>query len=101
MNFLTRRHDCQPPAQVFQLTDIARPVELLQVCNNISRQGFCFNFQLTCSSVEKMVHQQWNILETLAQWRNLDTNDIQTVKQVFTEITRPDQAFQILVSRGT
>ena len=36
---------------------------------------------------EKMLHQQWQVLLSLSQWRKNDGNDVQSIEQVFAEFS--------------
>ena len=47
-----------------------------------------------------MVHQRRNVLPAVAQRRQFDTEDVEAVEKVRTELTLFNQFFQILVGGG-
>jgi len=47
-----------------------------------------------------MVHEEWDVLHSFAEWRKGKVDDIDSVKEVFTERSFADQVFHVLVCGG-
>ena len=84
-------------ANVFKLTDIAWEVKVTQDIEGLIRDSFGFHTQLLRTLDQEMFGQHMHVFSSLAQGRQAQTNDVQTVKQIFTEHAFFDALFQILV----
>src|SRR5678816_107037 len=72
---------------VLELAHIARPMILFQSFNDTSRRGFGIALLIFGELVQKIIDQQRNIFTPLAQWRNVNSHDIQPVKEVLAKVS--------------
>ena len=89
----------QPFRQILELTDVARPVVIHHSLHGFVADGLDSRTAFLARDVEKMMYQQWKILDPIAQRRNLDRQHVQAVVEVFSKATLFDQVGQVLMGR--
>ena len=99
-DFLSRRHDKKPPAKVFELTNIPRERERTDDIQCLWRQGLRLHAEFPRTGSEKMCRQGGNVLNSVTQRRQAQTDDVQTMVEVLSKLSALDAFFQILVRRG-
>src|SRR4030095_11159811 len=83
--------------EVFKLANVARSVSVHECIHRLSRNKPDALVHLAGSAQNKIVHEQRNVFAAFTKWRDLDWEDIQSVKQVFAKLVVADHAFQIAV----
>ena len=93
----TRRSNRQPAGCVDQLADVTRPIVRLEQFQRLAvqRLGCCVEFLRRIRKV--VIQQQWDVLPALPQWRRIDPDHVQSVKQVFAEAALFHCPRQVLV----
>src|SRR5437867_1876846 len=71
---------------VLQLPDISRPIESGEPFDGGAIEAFEWAIGLRREALEKSIGQGHDILAALAQWRQMDRNGGDTIKQVFAQL---------------
>ena len=91
MDLLARSHHGQPACSIFQLTDVARPVETGEVFRRGRGEHLGLAAQFRGGSSEEVTHEQGDILPTFPQGREMDTYDVEAVEEILTKAPLLDQ----------
>src|ERR1022692_500045 len=82
---------------VLELADIAGPVPVLQHSHSLVRDGLNV-FAHACGMLaQKMMNQDWNVGSPLAQRRQADRKNIETVEQIFAKLSVRNVLMQIAI----
>src|SRR6266852_5952097 len=95
-----RVHDDHAFNHVAQLAHVARPGVAHQGFNGVVGNIFGTAAVGGGNLAQKMPGQQGNVFLPLAQWRNVEGNDVQAVEKVFAKVATRDFFFQVLVGGG-
>src|SRR6187402_23805 len=86
--------------EIAQFTHVAGPLVLLENFNCVIRNLHAWATVLTTELVEELLHEGRNIFATIAQWRNEERDDVETIEEIFAEVSSCDLFFEVLVGRG-
>ena len=82
---------------IFQFTDVARPIVLLGLFD----RSLCkFKLARTCEFLQEVVHQEGDVCCALAQRWDVDLQDIDPVEEVFSKEAILDALWKRTVRRG-
>ncbi len=85
---------------MFELPDISRPRMDHQTMQCFGRKAVDFFVKLNLEPFQKVLRQNCYVIHSLPQGRQNDGNDIQTIKQIFTETTILYRLLEIAVGGG-
>src|SRR6266446_4054436 len=86
--------------QVFQFSDVSRPVIFLQYRQHFVRHGPCAAIELAVVVFEKVAAQIFNVATALPQRRHVKIHHIDAVVKILAKSTRFDLGFQAAVGRA-
>ena len=86
--------------RIFQFADVSHPRLLLQLVHGCRRDAGDALVHRQRELSYEVVDQHRNVVAPLAQWRQLNMEDVEPVKKVRPELPFLDQLFQILVGGG-
>src|SRR5581483_1024926 len=75
--------DCRGALQtVAQLSHVSRPRITLQTLTRLSRDVELRAIEALAINVEKMIDEQRDVFGPLAQWRHVQRNNVQSIKEI-------------------
>src|SRR4029077_14483560 len=83
--------------EVFKLANVAWPLSVHECIHRLSRNKPDALLHLAGSAQNKIVHEQRHVFTSITKWRDLDWENIQSVKQVFAKLVVADHAVQVAV----
>ena len=92
--------DRRPLDDVFQLAHIARPVVIDQRAHRALGNLGDLLAELGADRLEEVIGQRRDVVLALAQRRDMDREDIDSVKEVVAETAVGDHALEVLIGRG-
>src|SRR5712691_10937967 len=97
---LTAGQDDGALDDVLELAHISRPVVFGETLERL----FADRRRLGCRAVavlrEEVLHERWDVLLAVSQWRHVDVDDVEPVEEVVAELVLLDLLLQILVRRA-
>ena len=75
---------------VLQFAHIAGPVVFFQRLDGAGSDGFRRALVFAGDFLQKIIHQQRNVLAPVAQRRNVDAHDVEPVKQILAKLLGGD-----------
>src|ERR1700685_4670599 len=85
---------------VLQFPDIARPGVTNQRVHGFRRDGVDLLGHVERKVLREVPDKERYIFSALAQWRNVDGKDVQSIKQIGAELLFFDHRMQITIGRG-
>src|SRR5690606_18179272 len=85
---------------VSQFTDISRPVVFFKKFQGLRRKFLLIDPLLFSDLIVKEIYQNWNIIPSFIQWRNLDKDHRQPVKKIFPEFFLFYFFFKVFIGRS-
>src|SRR5437588_4269619 len=93
-------HDHDAFNHVAQLPDVTGPgvlhESLGRIVRNLSRAPAIARRKFS----DEVFYQKGNVFNSFSQWRNIEWDNVQAVKEIFTKVAAGDLFFEILVRRG-
>src|SRR5437868_5071185 len=83
---------------ILKLADIARPVEIHEQFHSCGSDGFHRRLCVTGKAFQKSTYECGNIFFVFPQWRNIYSNNIQTIIKIFAESAFLECRAQVTVS---
>ena len=100
VDLATGCHDREPVAGVFQLANVARPLQRLEILQRLLAQYLPLAAEVPRRLVEEVLGEQRDVRTAFGKRRHMDADDIQTVIEVFAEGAVGDEGAQVAVSGG-
>src|SRR5207245_8120920 len=94
------RQNQESPDRVLQLANVAGPFVSDKGIDDFRRQLLNRAFILVSVFFYEKPAQQRDVLWTLPQWWNLDTDDIQPIVKIFSELSFGDRVTELAVGSG-
>ena len=90
-------HEPGVEQHVLELPYVAGPVEGFQILERSLGNALYLHAEFARALGQEMLGQEWNVLAPVRQRRQAQTNDVQAMKQIFTEHAVLDATFKVLV----
>src|ERR1035437_3824226 len=100
MNDASLREDRCPLNHVFEFADIAWPMVTHHHIQCRSGYPFYILVILIGISINEIISQRNDVGTALAQWRNYDGEDVESVVEVFTKLLLTHHVFQVAIGSG-
>src|ERR1700689_971314 len=85
---------------ILQLPDVARPGVTNQRVHGFRRDGVDLLGHIKSKVLREMTNKERYIVSALAQWRNVNGKDVQSIKQIGAELLFFDHRMQITIGRS-
>src|SRR5262249_1783653 len=86
--------------QMFQLTDIAGPVISLERRERLFADRCDRAFEPGIILIDEMLHEQWDISDALAKWRQRNRENTESVEKIGAKFSLVNQLFEWLIGCG-
>src|SRR6202795_1159296 len=93
-------HDDQPLDHVAELAHVARPVVGEEVGERLGGDGLRAPPVLGREERDEVLHQGRDIFFSLAEWRHLNRDDVEPIKEILAEAAGADLLLEVLVRGG-
>src|SRR5262245_999343 len=96
----TTRVEEKTTRDILELANVSRPGIGLKLRQRVHRDRRRLEAKVRRVLSEKVANQRRNILSSLAQRRDVQRHDIQSMKKIFAKLPIPNHRFQIAMSGG-